>query len=69
MLGNCGTPVWQVIPSIQFILSVAIFTLFVKEFLLRFVANYKYLKRNDMKRRMLVIISSTHKDFNLHEMS
>lgn len=35
---------------------------------LRFVANYAYLRHNDMK-RLLVIISSTHKDFNLHEMS
>lgn len=55
--------------SIQFILSVAVFTQFLKQFPLRFVANYEYLKRNDMKRRMLIIISSTHKDFNLHEMS
>lgn len=45
---------------IPFILSVVVFTQLLKQFPLRFVANYEYLKRNDMKRRMLIIISSTH---------
>lgn len=43
------------------IMCCGIHAQFLKELPLRFVVNYEYLKRNEMKRRMLIItISSIH---------